>query len=71
MEVITIDESYSESDCEVEGLSDYSNSVSGNNSRLVPNSSCGQADSDCNEISKEFGERNDENQERLKIMVKV
>ena len=31
----------------------------------MPSSSCGQEDSDCNKSGKEFGEANDENQDRL------
>ena len=52
MEVITTNESHSESDSEVECLFKDSNSISGNKGRLVSSSSCDQEDGDCNEISK-------------------
>ena len=57
IEVITIDKSDSELECD-------SNSRSGDRSDLVPSFSCGQ-DNDCNEISsKEFDEGDDEDQNR-------
>ena len=40
-----------------------SNSRSGNKGNLVPSSSCGQGDSDCNESGKEFDEANDDHLE--------
>ena len=52
MEVITTNESHSESDSEVESPFQDSNSISGNKGGLVPSSSYGQDDGDCNEISK-------------------
>ena len=37
-----------------------SNSRSGNEGKIVPSSSCGQEDSDCNESGEKFDEANDD-----------
>ena len=56
---------------DIEYVFEGRNSRSGNKGKLVPSSSCGQEDSDCNKSGKEFGEAHDENQDCLEDCCQV